>query len=76
MSEGTCDMSAGFAYSQRRPSARLAAAAIRMGRMLEEWGRRVGRPVDHEAVRRARVRADAADRHRDAVDHARMLRGF
>jgi hypothetical protein len=76
MSEGTCDMSAGFAYAQRSPSARLATVAIRAGRMLEEWGQRIGRPVDHEAARRARVRADAVDRHRDAADRARMLRGF
>ena len=44
----------------------VPGVAVRLGRALENWGRRAARPVDREALRR--------DRERLLANEARMLR--
>lgn len=68
-------MSAGVIICEPRPTG-LPAAAIRVGRMLELWGRRAARPLDREDARRARVRQLAIAEHEAASDRARLLRAF
>jgi hypothetical protein len=68
-------MSAGVIVCEPRPTG-LPAAAIRIGRMLETWGRRAARPLDREDVRHAQVRAQAIAEHEAAADRARLLRMF
>lgn len=75
MSGGVEHMSAGVIICEPRPTG-LAAAAIRVGRMLETWGRHAAQPLDREDVRRARVREQAIAEHEAATAQARMLRVF
>ena len=76
MSEGVCDMSAGIMYYERRRAVGLPGAAIRLGRLLELWGRRALRPVDREEALRRREHAMRVAEHRAAVDRALMVRTF
>jgi hypothetical protein len=67
-------MSAGVMYYDDRRAAGLPGAAIRLGRMLELWGRRAARPLDRDEVLRRRAHARRVAEHRTMADEALLLR--
>jgi hypothetical protein len=54
----------------------LPGAAIRVGRLLELWGRRASRPLDREEAKRLHDHEQRIAEHRAAADRAFLLRIF
>jgi hypothetical protein len=65
MNEGNVGMTYNAFMDTRRISG-VPGIAVRLGRALENWGRRAARPIDREALRR--------ERERLLANEARMLR--
>lgn len=65
MNEGNGAMTYGAFMDCPQRISGVPGLAVRLGRALENWGRRAARPVDREAVRR--------ERERLLANEARML---